>query len=273
MASFSDPEFDPAARRGFVPPRTDEERSFMKRVEELCCEAQLRGTARNTGFLSDREQALGQAALNRQKCTCARFWGGYEEAERKILFLNPSGAIPDHSIAVLRLTWPEKVAPPGHRDILGAILGLGLDRNAIGDVLLPEVQARSIQGWVLVTGDKAEWISMELSAAGKCPLHAEVQQELPVEAIQSTQRELRQATVSAMRADVVLSALLRVSRSQAVQLIEAGRAFLNHIPIKAAHERVYVQDLISVQGRGRFRLQAIGGKSKKDRIFVQYYQY
>ena len=82
MAYFSDTQ-DTPAKRGFVPPQNDDERRLMRRVEELCRVAQSRGIPRYTGFLSDREQSLAQAACNKAGCDCIRFWGGFEGAERR----------------------------------------------------------------------------------------------------------------------------------------------------------------------------------------------
>ena len=77
--------------RGFVPPRSDQERMVMRRAEDLCASAEKRWSARYTGFLSDREQDLCAAALNRVGCDWYRFDGGYDGAERKLLCLAPFG--------------------------------------------------------------------------------------------------------------------------------------------------------------------------------------
>ena len=75
MASSS----DPAARtRGYIPPQNDEERRLMKRAEELCRVAEGRSIPRYTGFLSDREQMLAEAACHKAGCEDFRFWGGFE---------------------------------------------------------------------------------------------------------------------------------------------------------------------------------------------------
>ena len=80
------------AVRGFVPPQNDDERRLMRRVEELCRICESRGIPRYTGFLSDREQSLAQAACNRAGCSCIRFWGGFDGAERKVLCIEPPEA-------------------------------------------------------------------------------------------------------------------------------------------------------------------------------------
>ena len=74
MAYFSDTQ-DTPAKRGFVPPQSDDERRLMRRVEELCRVAQSRGIPRYTGFLSDREQSLAQAACNKAGRGCTAFAG------------------------------------------------------------------------------------------------------------------------------------------------------------------------------------------------------
>ena len=75
------------------------------------------------------------------------------------------------------------------------------------------------------------------------------------------------------RLDAVLAAMLHCSRGQASELIEAGRVEINHLPLKAAHETAYAADIFTVRGVGRFKLAAIGGKSRKDRLFISFYQY
>ena len=110
----------------------------MRRVEELCRTAENRGIARSTGFLSDREQALAAAAMNRAQCGCGRFWGGWPGAERRVLCLEPPGAWAPEPVAALRIA--AKGEPlPGHRDLLGAMLGLGIERVCVGDIL-PDAQ-------------------------------------------------------------------------------------------------------------------------------------
>ena len=101
MASSSDTA---NAVRGFVPPQNDDERRLMRRVEELCRVAVSRGIPRYTGFLSDREQSLAQAACNKAGCSCIRFWGGFDAAERRVLCIEPPDAWQEEPLAYLQCT-------------------------------------------------------------------------------------------------------------------------------------------------------------------------
>lgn len=267
MASSSD---TPQAARGYIPPQNEEERLLMRRVEEICTLAEARGIPRHTGFLSDREQQLAEAAMHRAGCTCARFWGGYGNAERRLLLAEPPGAWQEDPIALLRMQAAGE-ALPGHRDYLGAVLGLGLDRACLGD-LLPDPQNPAVF-YAFVLEDKAALIEAELTGAGRCPVAVIRQDVLPPAILQGPEREMQEATVSSLRADAVLAAMLHTSRTRAAEYIAAGRVEINHLPARGAYEPMYAQDIVTIRGQGRYRLAAIGGKSRKDRIFISFYKY
>lgn len=174
MASSSDTA---NAVRGFVPPQNDDERRLMRRVEELCRVAVSRGIPRYTGFLSDREQSLAQAACNKAGCSCIRFWGGFDAAERRVLCIEPPDAWQEEPLAYLQCTaYGDKL--PTHRDYLGAILGLGLERSCVGDLLAdPE---REDTFYAVILADKQEFINAELTGAGHCTVHTACIDALPV---------------------------------------------------------------------------------------------
>ena len=77
----------------------------------------------------------------------------------------------------------------------------------------------------------------------------------------------------ARRAEDVLGDMLHRSRSLAAAGIAAGKVELNHLPLRSAQEPVFAGDLFTVRGAGRWRVKAIGGKSRKDRIFITFFQY
>lgn len=244
----------------------------MKRAEELCRVAEGRSIPRYTGFLSDREQMLAEAACHKAGCEDFRFWGGFEGAERRVLCIEPPDAWQEEATACLRMqTYDNGTKLPTHRDYLGSLLGLGLDRACIGDLL--QDPGDTAVFYAVVLADKAEFITANFSSAGHSPVHVEVCNELPPHLTEGPARELHEATVSALRADAVLAAMMHTSRTKAAEYIAAGRVEVNHLPLRAAHEAMYAADIVTVRGIGRFRLAEIGGKSKKDRQFISFYQY
>lgn len=270
MASSSDAS---KPVRGFLPPQNDAEHRLMRRVEELCNLARSRGIPRYTGFLSDREQVLARAAANRAGCDCIRFWGGYPGAERQVLCIELPEAWQQDPVACLRITahLAAGQAAPQHRDLLGAVLGLGIERVCLGDIR-PDPDAPGTS-YLFLMEDKVEFVAANLFEAGRTRVSAEPCDTPPETVLAEPEREIRQGTVSSLRADSVLGAMLHISRGQAAALISEGRVEVGHVPLRSAHEPVFEGDLFTVRGKGRFRLCEVGGKSRSDRTFIRFFQY
>lgn len=257
--------------RGFVPPRSDQERMVMRRAEDLCASAEKRWSARYTGFLSDREQDLCAAALNRVDCDWYRFDGGYDGAERKLLCLAPFGIECESPIRFVKVAYSHLCAqPPAHRDCLGAILGLAVERSCIGD-LIPSPDEHCI--YVAVLQEMAGVLCRELRQAGRVSVRTTLCEEGKAVLPMRPPPKLQTASVASLRLDAVLAAFLNCSRSQAEEYVRTGHVEINHIPQEKAGTPVYEQDLFTVRGKGRFRLEKLGGKSRKDRQWIEYYQY
>lgn len=257
--------------RGFVPPRSDQERMVMRRAEDLCASSEKRWSARYTGFLSDREQDLCAAALNRVGCDWYRFDGGYDGAERKLLCLAPFGIECEPPIRFVKVAYSHLCAqPPAHRDCLGAILGLAVERSCIGD-LIPSPDEHCI--YVAVLQEMAGVLCRELRQAGRVSVRTTLCEEGKAILPMRPPPKLQTASVASLRLDAVLAAFLNCSRSQAEEYVRTGHVEINHIPQEKAGTPVYEQDLFTVRGKGRFRLEKLGGKSRKDRQWIEYYQY
>ncbi len=257
-------------QRGFIPAQNDQERLVMRRAEDLCRVAGSRGIARYTGFLSDREQALCQAALNRLGWQDHSFQGGYPQAERRILCIEPADAYQtgEPPICCIRIecTGGASGASVSHKDYLGSILGLGLERSCLGDILPFEGGA-----YAVVLENAAEVICSQLCSVGRLNARAErFYEELPTE---NAERDIQSATVSSLRADAVIAAMCRIGRGRAAQLLSGGGVEINHIAVTSPHTPVYKGDIFTIRGVGRYKLTTLGGKSRKDRVFIEYFKY
>ena len=267
---------DPAAGavRGFVPARNDEERYLMRHIEDLADAAFSRGIARYSAFLSDREQDLARAALGRAGVRDGwRFDGGWPEAERRVLCLEPEysyGECPVRCVQLQCRALPG-AALPAHKDYLGSLMGLALKREALGDILLPANAPGT--AYVFALEPAAQLICRELFQAGHTELTTELLTLDEVPQFPQAEREMHSATVSSLRLDAVLAAMLHCSRGQASELIEAGRVEINHLPADKPHAQVYEGDVFTVRGKGRFNLTALPGKSRKDRSIIEFFQY
>ncbi len=212
----------------------------------------------------------GEIVICKQKLHPAvpyMFWGGYEEAERQMIGFFPDFMEPgpnDFPLRALRIRSKEDL---GHRTVLGSVMGLGLERNQIGDVAMEEA------GPVLFACDSiCDYICMNLTRAGKA--HVSVT-EVPFESLAVLPKAWVPVggTVASLRLDCVLGLLTGVSRSGAEELLKREMVSVNHTVIKKGSVLLSAGDVLSVRKFGRAEILEIGGETKKGRIRIQLKKY
>lgn len=219
------------------------------------------------GFLDDFQQKVCQNALRRSPLS-ARFFGGYEGAERVFLGLSPREeeglSDRDFPIRCVKAVF-RRQDKPGHRDFLGAVLGLGLQREAVGDILLDEGCAR-----IFLTGPAAELVLADLTQVGRVGVVCEE----PLSWGGGTQRftEL-EGSISSLRLDCVVAFLGNCSRSDAVALVAGGSVAIDGQTVQAPARVVEVREKISIRGTGKFIYDRQLGVSKKGKLRVQFRKY
>ncbi len=235
---------------------------FLRHIEDIAAKAQKTGCAASR-FLTPAEAA---AALrtNRHGCELI-FDGGFENAERaRAIFLQPEWGryAREEWLAALSIRCRDRDSIT-HRDILGAVMALGIERSVIGDidadnspvmlVCLPEMS-----GHIL---DNLKLIGRVGAAVSRVPIT-----ELPQRAENLLDKT---DTVASLRLDAVLCAAFGLSRGEAAELIAAGHVSLNHVVCLQASKDVAEGALLSARGMGRAKLLQIGGISRKGRIFLR----
>lgn len=238
---------------------SEDERLLLVRT----CEKLQRGMERevpvNTAFLTQREQALIQKLL--PQC---EFFGGTDGTQRNVAYYLPdyltredyfSGDV----ISCVCATFYESNALT-HRDVLGALMGLGLRRDAVGDIVVGE---RSF--FVFVLAELAQYLVDNLTSAGRHHLKTEAVDPSTVEIPPQKLRELR-VTVSSLRLDGVLSAAFHLSRSEASEAIRSGRAAISALTCLKPDAAVAVGDELSLRGHGKLRILELHGRTRKDRL-------
>ena len=220
-----------------------------------------------TGFLDERLQDLARAQLARLAWQGHLFFGGYPDAERVVLalYLREPPAAEQFPVVCLRIGCKnaERLI---HRDYLGALMGLGLKREGVGDIL-PDAEG----ALVLALPAAARLIETELTEVGRERVTV-APAPLPQSAGEPAGEPLR-ISVASLRLDAVLAALLHLSREQAAALIRSEKVLVNHIVRSAPATPLAEGDLLTIRGTGRFRLQELCGQSKKGRSFVSCIKY
>lgn len=234
-----------------------------RRLDELAARAARTGQPCFSGFLSPPEADMALAAGRRQRVEVS-LEGGYADAERRMACFQGDWEEP-FPIVALALAWPHQNAP-SHRDILGGVMGLGIERRCIGDIALSQDRA-----YLFAETAMAGHIADSLTGAGRVKLQTRVLDEWPqIEPPQGT--EVRD-TVSGLRLDAVVSGGFGMSRANAAELIAAGRVKLRHIPNERPDARVKEGDVISARGFGRLVVREVGAPTKKGRLPLRLIRY
>lgn len=242
-----------------------------KRLNELALRAQHTGRVCATRFLEPSTLAAVNAAASRAGMKVA-LWGGYEGAERCVaaFYAGDPPEAGDWPVVALRLQWNAKFANPGHRDLLGAMMGLGIEREMTGDIAMGTYRDAPC-AYLFALEEVADYIAANLDSAGRASLKVSVATETP-QLIPPEGESLR-LTVQQQRLDAVLAAACRLSRSEAQRLIAAGLVKLNHVPQLRPDARLSEGDLISARGYGRVKVTAFQGESRRGRQVVQVFRY
>ena len=246
--------------------RDGEERLLLARALDKLELARNRSVPGHTGFLSPQERVSVENLLNACGHPRHLFYGGFEGAERTVCAFLPDWQEEDAwldsdcPIKALRCTWSNGTL--SHRDFLGSILGLGLDREKIGDLLVRDGECH-----ILALEDVADFLVMNLDQAGRVRLKTAPVDLADLKPPEVKVRPIRD-TVSSLRLDAVAAAGFSLSRGKAAELISSGKFQLNHRECLKPDRPVAAGDVMSCRGLGKCVLKEVGGPSKKGRIMI-----
>ena len=236
-----------------------DDKLFLSSVFDCFKRALEKGVPSFTDFMSERKQAMCLNAFSSNKEVGMRFFGGYEGAERKILCFS-EGDTDDYPIGMIRARVKLK-ADLTHRDWLGALMGLGINRDTVGDIIVSENEA-----FIFAKKEISDYIILNLKEVGKYPAECEITDSVPeIEGQRTTEMTV---TVASMRLDCVLSAALNLSRDKAKLLIDGKRVCVNGKLCLKQDAVIDENTVISARGFGRIIAESVKGKSKKGRIII-----
>ena len=211
-------------------------------------------------FVTGEERAWA-AHEARQAGVLVAFDGGWEDAERAQVCFYPSGEEPEWTAVWLEIRWPAKFVKCDHRDLLGSLMALGMDRSFFGDLMAFEDHA-----YLLTLPEMARRLPDEWLKAGSAPLSIRELTEPPV--IEAPQGTMLRDTVPSLRLDAILSSGMKLSRARAAELIREGAVAVEHRQETRTDRVLEEGQLLSIRGFGRIRLREVGGMTRKDRLPV-----
>lgn len=250
----------------------DERELLSGRIRELSRTAYERDIPRHTDFLSLSEQSVFYDIKREDIYGRYTFFGGYEDAERRILFFLPDYAdekdIFEDTVSCIRAEplnakFADRLS---HRDFLGAIMNLGIERSRTGDIIVGDDCA-----YIFCLKEAEELICSELLRVKHTSIRAFA---VPLSqcGIRPCMKELS-VNVASERADAVISAVFNLSRTVSAELIASESVFSDGRLIGQPSAVLKEGARISVRGYGKFIFMGASGSTRKGRLYINIKKY
>ena len=241
----------------------DEDPTVLAIVLDKSEEALISHQPRSTKFLNPHHLYLAQQLLDQIRDLKYLLYGGYKQAERQRLGLMPDYYIEDmvdEPLTLLEIKGQFKFQNVSHRDFLGAILGTGIKREMVGDLVLAKKGCQAI-----IAPEIKDYLLMNLEQVHKIGVEVE---EISFDRLQVEPQRIKKikSTVASLRLDSVASSGFGTSRTKMSKIIEQGKVKVNWQVVEDPAYFLDEDDLLSIRGRGRVEIDEFRGKSRKDRI-------
>lgn len=236
----------------------------MGHIKDISLRAEKSGRYFFTPFLTPAQQSDIES-MKRELCTF-KFYGGAELTERNMARFGDENEIGwDQSFPITVL----KISPLNakfsdvltHRDFLGALMNLGIERDQIGDIAVKDNEA-----YIFATDKMADYICEKLDKVKHTSVKCEAADNIPDGKLYRS--ENIEIIVSSIRIDCVIAGVFKLSRSEAQNLIESERVFVNSKSVVSVSKELCENDVVSVRGYGKFVFSGEKGRTKKGRTVI-----
>ncbi|MBQ8000484.1 MAG: hypothetical protein IJ298_04615 [Ruminococcus sp.] len=241
----------------------DETQLLLSRLDDLIYSCGYNGDS-YIGFLNERECSLAVSYLRNRRIEFSMD-GGYPNATRMYICVSDISE-PIFPITALQIK-SKGNRELTHRDYLGSLMGLGIKRECIGDI----IAVSNNEAVVFVRDDISEYIIRELDRVGREPVTVCLYSG-DTDNLNSKTEELN-LIVTSMRADNFVSACINSSRTEAARLISSDLVFLNYVQVNKPSQSINEGGIISIRGHGKYIVGALSGKTKRDRLVIKVLHY
>lgn len=243
-----------------------EEMQLKNRIKDLADKSFKQSVYTFSGFLGLSEQDVFWKMEGELRYVSCRFWGGTESSERKILRFGSEedlGYDEDYPIACVHIQplAPKFAEQLSHRDYLGALMNLGIERSTLGDIKTAQKEAYlfcldSIAEYICVNLDKVRHTGV------KCSIVKEIE-EIPEEEPQRLEVQL-----PSLRLDVCLAKVYNQSRNEILEQFRAGKVYVNGRLCENNSRMLKEGDVINLRGSGKFICDGVVYETKKGKLNV-----
>lgn len=256
----------------------EEDRFMVSKLLDKLEFVEKKNTVENTDFLDMHQRSIIEKVLKSIKYNNYVIYGGYENAERTMIILYPEKLETvfennyfdyNNIVQVLRITLPNEMRGKyTHRDYLGAVIKVGIKREKVGDILV------SIDGAdMIVSKEIASYLDTslrELTRFSKSDFEIRRIEELNIAPVNT---ETINIIIPSMRMDSIVSEVIRTSRSKAIDIINSERVFINNELSTKNSKILKENDMVTVRGKGRFKVKKILNSTKKGNLVLEVEKY
>lgn len=256
----------------------EDDRLLVSKLLDKIEFVQKKNSVESTDFLDMHQKSILEKVLKGLKITNYVSYGGYDNAERTSIIIYPEKLEDvfknnnfdyNNIVQIVRIVLPNEMRGQySHRDYLGAIIKVGVKREKVGDILV------SIDGAdIIASKEIVKYLVTslsELTRFSKSDIHIEKIESLNVA---PPKTEIANIIIPSMRMDSIVSELIRTSRSKAIEFINAERVFINSEVITKNSKMLKENDMITVRGKGRFKINKILNSTKKGNLVLEVEKY
>jgi RNA-binding protein YlmH len=216
-----------------------------------------------TEFLDPRQAYILETVIRQNSDLSFRFYGGYEQAERKRCLIFPDYYEPtteDFNINLIEIVYPVKFTTLSHGKILGTLMNTGIKRQYFGDIISDG------EHWqVFIADETMNFVIAQVDKIGKIAVRLEERKYTEI-ILPKDEWTLERVTVSSLRLDNLISTVYNISRQRSKQLIESGKVKINWAENVRPDFPLELLDIVSIRGFGRIQIQELEGKTKKEKF-------
>lgn len=245
-------------------PINDEEEMFFKRIHSLKENAINNYKISTLKFLDLRKQEIIKYIIGND---CYLYFdGGYNDAEYKKCVISPFELdVPDFKITKLKLNYNKKYLELNHRKVLAVLMELGIKREVFGDILFNNNDV-----FIMASSENKDFIINNLRLISHQSVEVVVY-DGELSNVLTLQTE--KIFISSMRLDAIIAGVYNIARSISQDIIKAGNVKINQALIQNNNHECKPNDIVSVRGKGRFKIIEMLGKSKSERIVLEIGKY
>ncbi len=239
---------------------------FRKRLEELAGKAYGNSQYLFTGFLSLAELGIYYSMERELSYVKVTVFGGTNDCERVMLRFGDEelcGYVEEFPIECIEIApLIEKFGEElSHRDYLGALMNLGIERSTLGDIIIIGKNA-----YLFCTEKMAPYILENLDKVRHTNVKCQIAPKVPESTI--TRLDRKTVQVNAARTDSIIAKIYNMSRSESVELFRAKKVFVNGRLNENNSGQLKPEDKVSVRGFGRFKFIGVSGETRKGKLNV-----